>query len=149
MNKFVCYIAAVVLACASADLETTGGSGLTWNLSGTAPGDITYAFDVAMGAKDRWNPETQESPPLEPGKAIQLAKEFIQQVPLGGDWKEWRLEQVQMLRSVDPKGLEEWLYVVRFYAVIPGTLTTGGPVMNVPIRMDGTIPDSVISKPKA
>lgn len=135
-----------VFFCDSFRLCLAGGSGLSWNLMGSPPGGGTYTFDVQMGEKDRWDSASQEIPPLEPGKAIQLARRFLQKVPLEGGWKEWRLDKVQMLRSADSDGREEWLYVVRFYAVMPGKLTSGAPDMNIPVRMDGTIPEPEITK---
>ncbi len=147
--KTILGMVAVLFVCESFSLCSAGDSGLTWNLKGSSPGGSIYQFDVRMGEKDRWDSGSQKTPPLEPGKAIQLANQFMQKVPLGGAWKAWRLDKVEMLRSLGPEGHEEWLYVVRFYASIPGTLTTGGPDMSVPVRMNGTIPEPSISKPKS
>ncbi len=137
----------ITLVCRSANCYLAGGSGLTWNLKGSPPSGMTYKFDVLMGEKDRWDSTMQESPPLQPGKAMQLARQFMKNIPLGEGWSEWRMDHVKMLRSVDSDGHEEWLYVVYFYAAKPKTLTSGAPNMSIPVRMDGTIPEPVISKP--
>ena len=130
--------------------EGHGGSGLTWKLKGGAPdGDATYAFDVRMGEKDRWDPALQDQPPLSPGKAIRLAKEFMQKVPLGKGSSMWRMNTVRLLRSEDREGREEWLYVVDFYEASPHEGRSGPPDMTVPVRMDGTIPEPIISKRKS
>jgi hypothetical protein len=102
-----------------------------------------------MGKKDRWDSASLDSPPLQPGGAIQLARKFMQKVPLGEGWATWRMDHVRLLRSEDSEGHEEWLYVVYFYAANPGTLRSGPPDMSIPVRMDGTIPEPVITKIKS
>ena len=139
----------VFLVCGSVTLCRAGGSGLTWNLKGSQPWGTTYKFDVLMGEKDRWDSGTQETPPLQPGKATQLAKKFMKKIPLGEGWTTWKMENVEMLRSEDTEGHEEWLYVVNFYATVPRAMRSGPPDMRIPVRMDGTIPDPVVSKTNA
>ena len=145
--KALLTVIAVALACQSVSLCWAGGSGLTWNLKGSPPWGTTYRFDVRMGEKDRWDSASQETPPLQPGKAIRLAKRYLAKVPLGAGWTEWRMNDVRMLRSADSEGHEEWLYVVYFYAANPGTMRSGPPDMSIPVRMDGTIPEPVITTP--
>jgi hypothetical protein len=125
--------------------EDHSGSGLTWKFEGGL-GDVIYAFDVRMTAKDRWDPALKDAPPLLPGKAIRLAKDFLRNVPLGKDWSMWRMHTLRLLRSEDQDGLEEWLYVVDFYAANPRQGRSGPPDMSIPVRMDGTIPEPLVSK---
>jgi hypothetical protein len=146
MKALLAVTIIIALVCGSANCCLAGGSGLTWNLKGSPPWGTTYKFDVLMGEKDRWDSASQETPPLQPGKAIQLARKFMKKIPLGEGWSEWRMDHVRLLRGSDSEGHEEWLYVVYFYAGKPKTMRSGPPDMSVPVRMDGTIPEPVISK---
>jgi len=147
--KTLLSVIIISFACESVSLCTAGSSYMIRHFTGTPPWGTTYKFDVRMGEKDRWDSVSQETPPLQPGKAIQLAKQFMQKVPLGTGWAMWRMEDVRLLLFEDSEGHEEWLYVVDFDATNPNTSKNGGPDMSIPVRMDGTIPEPEITKPKA
>jgi hypothetical protein len=139
----LCELSSTPLA-AVAQVEVT----FTWNLKGASPNGDSYAFDVRMSAKDRWDSASQDAPPLPAGKAIRLAKGFIAKVPLGEHFSLWRMGNVRLLRSEDTEGHEIWLYAVEFWAANPNLGRNGMPDMSVPVRMDGTIPEPVITKSK-
>ena len=126
--------------------EAHRGTGFTWNIKGTSPNGDKYAFNVRMSEKDRWDPASQDASPLPPGKAIRLAEEFIAKVPLGEHYSLWRMGDVRLLHGKDMEGHEEWLYVVDFWAANPHQIRSGMPDMSVPVRMDGTIPEPIVSK---
>jgi hypothetical protein len=96
-----------------------------------------------MGEKDQWDSSAQESPPLLPGKAIRLAKEFMQRFPPPPGTR-WQVEQVKLLRYAgsEDEEHEQWLYVVVFNYKIPGRgRQMPRSDIEVPVRMDGTIPE--------
>ena len=121
-----------------------------------------YKFNVPLGERDRWNSSSQEQPPLAPGKAVQLARRFLEQIApqskepihfvMPGDtsprsgYSTWEIDQVLLLRHVDDAGHEQWVYVVSFYSMMSGTGRSGPADIEVPVRMDGTIPEPVVSK---
>ena len=133
----------------------------TWMFHGRLSG-AEYRFNVPLGEKDRWDSSSQETPPLAPGKAVQLTRQFVQKVSpqssepihpvMPGDtsprtaYVTWEIDQVRLLRHVDPAGHEQWVYVVSLYSMISGIGRSGPPDIEVPVRMDGTIPEPVISK---
>ena len=70
----------------------------------------------------------------------------MQKVPLSDKWARWDMWTVQLLRLPNPEGREEWVYIVRFSAVHKRRMVNGPPSMDVPVRMDGTIPKPVVKK---
>jgi len=132
-----------------------------WMFHGHIKG-ADYTFNVVMGERDRWDSSSQEQPPLAPGKAVRLARQFMQKIaPEGSEpvhfampgdtsprsgYVHWTVSQVRLLPYVDEAGHELWVYAVSFHAIISGTGRSGPPDIEVPIRMDGTIPEPVVSK---
>ena len=53
--------------------------------------DEVYTFELYSGPEDGWDSAKQDTPPLPPGKARQLAAEFVSKVTLRADMQEWRL----------------------------------------------------------
>jgi len=141
MNTWKNVLVLVACACATAYpagyLEQYG-----YPLKG-----VVYKFVVYTGEKDRWDSATQYAPPLPPGKAARAAKEFVGKVPLRDDMKVWSLATITLRRmSLAP---EEWVYVVHFDAVPKSGGWTGPvPSIEVPVRMDGAIPEPVVEKRK-
>ena len=107
--------------------------------------DVVYKFEVYTGEKDRWDSENEQSPPLAPGKAARLANAFIATVPLADNMKAWSLSTITLRRMSSAP--EEWVYIVHFDAV-PEADVWNGPVpwFDVPVRLNGTIPDPVIER---
>jgi len=108
-----------------------------------------YKFDVPTGERDRWDSARQDTPPLPPGKALRVAKEFARDVPLPKGWLRWVPEPGGVVMyCVSTSGApEEWIYVIRFYAIPEGQPRNPPyPEINIPVRMDGSIPEPVVTK---
>lgn len=108
-----------------------------------------YKFDVPTDERDRWNSAVQDAPPLLPGKAIRIAKEFVHRVPLYQGWDRWEVAigGVSLYRLSTSEAQEEWVYVIRFIGIPKGpSANPPYPEVNVPVRMDGTIPRFVVEK---
>ena len=107
--------------------------------------DVTYRFYVDTGEKDRWDSSKQEEPPLAPGKAARVAKEFVTKVPMWRGMKEWSLRKIT-LEQLSPAPNEEWVYIIQFGGVLSELATWDGhlPLIDIPVRMDGTIPKPLI-----
>ena len=104
-----------------------------------------YKFEVYTGEIDRWDSTKEDAPRLSPGKACQVARDFVRTVPLRADMKEWGLSTVTLKRiSSTP---EEWLYLIHFDAQ-PKSDVWNGPVpwIEIPVRFDGTVPKPIITK---
>jgi hypothetical protein len=86
-------------------------------------------------------------PPVSPGKALRLAREFTNKIPLEQGFTRWSVNDVRLLRS-GPDDHEEWVYVVQFYAMMPGGLRGGEADLTVPVRLDGTVPKPTIVRKK-
>ena len=106
-----------------------------------------YTFEVYTGEIDRWDSAKQDTPRLSPGKACQIAREFVRSVPLQGNMKEWRLTTITLEQMSSAP--EEWLYLIHFDAQ-PKADVWNGPVpwIVIPVRFDGTVPKPTITKPK-
>jgi hypothetical protein len=135
-------------------------SGFTWYFRGSPGPGTNYTFVVRAGERDRWDSSSRKSPPLPPGTALRLAREFVQKVaPKSKESVHfaipggrtligpvvWEVYDVRLDPFVDSAGHEHWIYVIHFVSAISGTGRSGPPDMEVPVRMDGTIPEPVIS----
>src|ERR1035441_5613434 len=149
----------------------------TWYFRGSPGPGTNYTFVVRAAERDRWDSSSRKSPPLSPGKALRLAREFVQKVAPkskesvhfampGGPtligpvvWEVyevrlvpyligpvvWEVYEVRLVPFVDSAGHEHWIYAIHFVSAISGTGRSGPPDITVPVRMDGTIPEPVIS----
>lgn len=129
----------ILLTLATGGAHAGGSAG--WN--GYPKAGVIYKFSVVSGEVDNWNSAEEDSPPLLPGKACRIAKEFSASVPLEKDMKKWRLTTIKLQKLSDVP--ECWIYVVHFTAS-PKAAVWNGPLpwIEVPVRMDGTIPTPVI-----
>ena len=138
-----------------------------WIFTGCPREGVEYTFNVSLGEKDRWDSFAQETPPLSPGKALRLATNYIerlapqseQPVPwpfptMAGEkphpptYATWQVSDAKLLRYVSSAGDEQWIYVVSVNKMLKGVgRQMPRPDMQIPVRMDGTIPEPVISKP--
>ena len=118
--------------------------------SGSYPTEgVTYKFEMYTGASDKWDPTKSDEPPLASGKAIRIATEFMQTVPLGSEMKCWDMAGVTLKRMSYTGEPEEWLYEVHFEAEPKAGNWTGHvPWMDIPVRLDGTIPKPTITRSK-
>jgi hypothetical protein len=106
--------------------------------------DKVYTFEVYTGERDRWDPNTTDSPPLAPGKALRIAREFVKKVPLPETMSGWDLERLTFTpMSQNPP---EWIYLIRFSGHPAGNWNGPVPWIDVPVRMDDTIPEPEITK---
>ena len=138
----ILFLALVACACAS-----YAGGRAEWT---SYPKEgIVYKFEVHAGEKDRWDSAKRDAPPLAPGKAARLAKKFAATIPLSEDMKGWTVEEITLTR-LSPGPQEEWVYVVHFNAV-PKPDVFNGPVpwIDVPVRMDGTVPRALVDRKKS
>lgn len=110
---------------------------------------MTYKFEVYPGEKDRWDSAKHDAPPVAPGKPIRAAQKFVAAVPLMHSMKEWSIQSISLER-LSPSPDEKWVYVVHFYADLKPNISWEGPPpwIDVPVRMDGTIPEPVVEKKK-
>lgn len=107
-----------------------------------------YVFDVYTGVKDKWDFAKSDEPPLAPGKAIRLATKFVQNVPVKNGMKGWMLNNIKLEQMSYTGGSEEWIYVAHFDAD-PGAVWNGSlPWIEVPVKLDGTVPEPTIAKSK-
>jgi hypothetical protein len=105
---------------------------------------VTYTFSFDAGEQDKWDSTKQDAPPLLPGKAARIAKEFVAKVSQDNEFKGWFLETIT-LKPFWMGLAETWVYVVQFSAVPKAPVWNGPlPEMQVPVRMDGTIPKPLI-----
>ena len=106
-----------------------------------------YKFEVYTGEIDRWDSAKQDTPRLSPGKARQIARDFVHSVPLRADMKEWHSSTITLEQISSAP--EEWLYLVHFDAQ-PKSGVWNGPVpwIVIPVRFDGTVPKPTITKSK-
>ncbi len=138
----ILFLALVTCACAS-----YAGGRAEWT---SYPREgVVCKFEVYSGEKDRWDSTKRDAPPLAPGKAARLAKKFAATIPLSEEMKEWTVEEIKLTR-LSPGPEEEWVYVVHFDGV-PKPDTWNGPVpwIDVPVRMDGTIPKPLIERKRS
>ena len=158
---------AIVLWLGSASASFCSGEGFKWIFRGYPLEGVEYTFTVPLGEKDRWDSVSQETPPLSPGKALRLARDYIEKIaPLSKEpipfpfpampgentprstYITWEVSDVRLLRYVNAAGHEHWIYVVSIDKMMKGVgRTMSRPDMQVPVRMDGSIPEPVISKP--
>jgi len=139
MKAARCILALSWWACATACLAGHG----EW--SGYPTKDVVYKFEVYTGTADQWDSASTPTPALSPGKASLAAKQFVRTVPLRDDMKEWDLQSIALKRMASSP--EEWIYIVRFDAT-PKANVWNGPVpwIEVPVRLDGTIPKPKVTK---
>jgi hypothetical protein len=105
--------------------------------------DKAYTFEVYTTDRDRWDPNTTDSPPLPPGKALRIAREFVKRVPLPESMSGWDLESLTFKPlSHNPP---EWLYVIRFSGHPAGNWNGPVPWIDIPVRMDSSIPEPKIT----
>ncbi len=156
---------AFVFSLVSTMIGFCSDGGLVWVFTSSPIEGIQYTFKVPLTEKDEWEPRIQEAPPLSPGKAMRLAKDYIQKVaPQSKDpvpfplpsldeksrrttYVSWEVYDVKLLRNVNSIGHEQWIYVVSINKMMKGVgRTMPKPDIQIPVRMDGTIPEPVISK---
>src|SRR5713226_1504810 len=110
--------------------------------------DAKYTFEVYTGATDKWDSATSDEPPLAPGKAIRIATKFVRTVPVRDGMKGWRLRNIKLQRMSYTDGPEEWIYVAHFDGDPGANGPWNGPVpwIEVPVRLDRTVPEPSITK---
>jgi hypothetical protein len=129
---------AALLASTSTDLSAGHAD---WH--GYPVNDKVYTFEVYTGERDRWDPNITDSPPLAPGKALRTAREFVKRVPFPETMSGWDSDSLTLkLMSQNPP---EWIYVIRFNGRPVGNWNGPVPWIDVPVRMDNTIPEPKIT----
>jgi len=113
-----------------------------------APDGTIWKFDIYTNAADQWDSSKLEHPPLSPKKAKDLATTFMKRVPLGNTMTAWAVSTITLRLMSGDQRPEHWIYEVHFDAVPPGVWNGPVPWFTVPVRMDGTIPEPKITKPK-
>jgi len=112
------------------------------------PDGTIWKFEIYTDVKDKWDSSESEHPPLSPKKAKDLATKFMKRVPLGEEMTAWSLSSITLRHMSGDKLPEQWIYEVHFEAVPPGIWNGPLPWFTVPVRMDGSIPESKIEKSK-
>jgi hypothetical protein len=163
--KHISLITALCLISGTSSFCSEGG--FTWIFTGSPREGLEYKFNVPLGEKDRWDSVAQETPPLSPGKALRLAREYVEKVapqskepvpwpfpvrpgekPHPATYVTWEVSDVKLLRHVTSAGDEQWLYVVSINKMMKGVgRQMPRPDVQIPVRMDGTIPEPAISNP--
>jgi hypothetical protein len=116
------------------------------DLMGYPTADTKYEFDVYTGAKDKWDAATTDEPPLTTGAAVRIAKKFVKTVPERDGMKGWLLHYIKLQRMSYTDGPAEWIYVAHFDADPGGVWNGPLPWIEVPVRLDGTVPKPIITK---
>ncbi len=109
---------------------------------------LKLTFEINFDERDEWNSSTSEQPPLSPKKARELATEFFKRDPLGYDMGGWSVARVDLSRVPGESGFqqpEHWIHEITFEAIHERTVLNP-PILKVPVRMDGTIPEPKIGK---
>jgi len=106
-----------------------------------------YAFIISeekYATMRFWNPKTGESPPVSPGRAVQLAEERLRKIPVPKNYG-WEVEAVALepVNVVFPD--EKWMYVVKFRYVMNGPMTGVWPRLDFIVTMDGELVEPVVS----
>jgi hypothetical protein len=106
-----------------------------------------YAFIISeekYATMRFWNPKTGESPPVSPGRALQLAEERLRKIPVPKNYG-WEVEAVALepVNVVFPD--EKWMYVVKFRYVMNGPMTGVWPSLDFIVTMDGELVEPVVS----
>ena len=106
-----------------------------------------YAFIISeekYATMRFWNPKTGESPPVSPGRALQLAEERLRKIPAPKNYG-WEVEAVALepVNISSPDG--KWMYVVKFRSFMNGPMTGVWPRLDFIVTMDGELVEPVVS----
>jgi hypothetical protein len=106
-----------------------------------------YAFIISeekYATMRYWNPKTGESPPVSPGRALQLAEERLRKIPVPKNYG-WEVEAVALEPVSVSSPDEKWMYVVKFRYVMNGPMTGVWPSLDFIVTMDGELVEPVVS----
>ena len=120
------------------------GGGLKQLQSSLSDG-TSYIYEVSSDSRDFWDSDMDANPPLKPGDAAIAASNYMQEIPLPENARDWELRAITLEQiAFEP---DHWIYIVRFL----GEADPEAHVDNTPmtwfailVRMDGTIPIPVI-----
>lgn len=101
--------------------------------------DFTYAVDPAHFAKlPRWSPADDSPPPLEYGRALEIARAKIQKVL--PPQKDWKFQDIQLQHGARPESGSAWYYVFEV-DIFPrgGNVTDGMVFWALVVLMDGKL----------
>jgi hypothetical protein len=106
-----------------------------------------YAFIISeekYATMRFWSPKTGESPPVSPGRALQLAEERLGKIPVPKNYG-WEVEAVALepINVSSPDG--KWMYVVKFRYCMNGPTTGVWPTLDFIVTMDGELVEPVVS----
>ncbi|OGV67899.1 MAG: hypothetical protein A2498_10840 [Lentisphaerae bacterium RIFOXYC12_FULL_60_16] len=117
------------------------------NILGTGLFDTGYTFildEVTAKSIPRWT-DTNKPPPLGIDAALDVARQFISQIPARDRFR-WELEEITFCRVRGHQ--EHWMYKVSFYEALKDFDAYEGPVQQftVAVLMDGKVPPYRIRK---
>ncbi len=97
--------------------------------------------------RDTWDDTASDMPPLAPGAAMRIAKNYVLRVRVPDNTEGWVLDSIALHRMSFFGSAEEWVYLANFKSaprssdedsVLP-------PVaLQLPVRFDGTVPPGLV-----
>jgi hypothetical protein len=95
-----------------------------------------------------WTPKTGEFPPLTPARALQLAEDRLNKIPVSKNHG-WQVESVALepVSVLSPDG--KWMYVVKFRYFMNGPMTGYWPSLDFIVTLDGELIEPVVRARRA
>jgi hypothetical protein len=137
---FVCLMGLAVVASVAGFMRAADGGKLS-DRSASMP------VPIPTDHRDVWDETTAATPPLSPGAAIRIAREYVRLVRVPDYTDGWVVDSLSLRRLAVSGGTGEWVYFVHFQsAPQSGVGPDHAPRLQVPVRFDGMVPPGIVPR---